>query len=130
MGGYTGRWLYAMRRLRKSGTANSSAPPRNSPAGVPQRVMSTSVYSSWSIHRYLVHTSEAMTSRTTSTARAPIVIASGEILRGPLELASGAGRGRGRGMSPNGAEKLTYNIGCFWLGDCGSADRFGGGGHG
>src|SRR5699024_3054486 len=100
-----------MRRLRNSGTANSTTPPRNSTAWVPQRVSSTSVYSSWSIHRYLVHTSDAMAGRTISSTMAPAVIASGELRRRRLVVASGAGRARRRGRSPAGAEHLADNLG-------------------
>src|SRR5690606_23806108 len=81
-----------------------------------QRVMSTSVKPSWSVQRYFVHTSEAMTRATMIAPSTITVIISGEILRGSPEPPSRAGRGRGRGMSPNWAEKLTDNLWCLDVG--------------
>src|SRR5690606_30159322 len=105
-----------MRRLKNSGTANTTKPATNSSAWVTHRVTSTSVNWSWSIHRYFVHTSEARTRSAMSTPSAITVIIRGEILRGSPEPPSGAGRGRGRGMSPNWAEKLTDNLWCLEVG--------------
>src|SRR5699024_12369807 len=99
-----------MRRLRNSGTANSTKPPTNSRPWVSQRVVSTSVNSSWSIQRYLVHTSEALTSRAISATSAPIVIASGEIYPEPPWFDAGAGRGRGRGVWADQAERHTDKL--------------------